>query len=215
MTTLIIARHGNTFEPHETPTRVGARTDLPLAAKGRDQATALGRYLKTHNLMPDVAYTSPLRRTQETAKLALAEAGRKLPLYPLDIFTEIDYGEDENQPEAKVIARIGEKALKDWEEHAIVPEGWNANPQEIIENWQNFANQIAKKHDSVTGDTLDIDEIVLVLTSNGIARFAPHITGDYEAFKGKYPLKLATGALGILAFYGQKWHVRDWNIKPS
>jgi transcriptional regulator GlxA family with amidase domain len=31
MTTLIIARHGNTFEDGETPRRVGARTDLPLS----------------------------------------------------------------------------------------------------------------------------------------------------------------------------------------
>ena len=28
-TRLIIARHGNTFEKGQTPTRVGGRTDLP------------------------------------------------------------------------------------------------------------------------------------------------------------------------------------------
>ena len=41
MTTLIIARHGNTFDKGDIPTRVGARTDLPLVEKGRAQAKAL------------------------------------------------------------------------------------------------------------------------------------------------------------------------------
>ena len=30
MTTLVVIRHGNTFEADEEPRRVGARTDLPL-----------------------------------------------------------------------------------------------------------------------------------------------------------------------------------------
>ena len=38
MTTLIIARHGNTFGKGDTPTRVGARTDG--AAAFRSQRTA-------------------------------------------------------------------------------------------------------------------------------------------------------------------------------
>ena len=54
MITLVIARHGNTFESGETPRRVGARTDLPLTEKGRQQAQAIGHYLKEHDLIPDV-----------------------------------------------------------------------------------------------------------------------------------------------------------------
>ena len=48
MTTLIIARHGNTFNPGDTPTRVGKHTDMPLVEKGEAQGRALGRYLKEH-----------------------------------------------------------------------------------------------------------------------------------------------------------------------
>ena len=39
----IVVRHGNTFEADEQPRRIGARTDLPLTAKGVEQARALGR----------------------------------------------------------------------------------------------------------------------------------------------------------------------------
>ena len=39
---LLLARHGNTFDKGDKVVWVGARTDLPLTAKGREQARALG-----------------------------------------------------------------------------------------------------------------------------------------------------------------------------
>jgi len=70
-TTLLIARHGNTFGPNETVTYVGGRTDLPLVESGKEQAKAIGRYLKDGRLIPDVIYSSALQRTQDTAKIAV------------------------------------------------------------------------------------------------------------------------------------------------
>lgn len=204
-TTLIIARHGNTFESGETPRRVGARTDLPLTETGREQARAIGRYLRAHELIPDVAYSSTLRRTIETAELAVREC-LKQPVFPLAIFDEIDYGPDENKTEGEVIARIGADTLENWDDHAAVPPGWNADPDKIIKDWQGFAWQIAQHGDG---------EIVLAVTSNGIARFAPHITGDFESFRKHNKLKIATGALCILDHDGAEWSIRGWNIKPD
>ena len=91
MTTLIIARHGNTFGSEDVPTRVGGRTDLPLVEKGREQAKAIGNYIKEHRLIPDVVYSSALQRTYETAKIAIKHSGVTNPVYQLDIFNEIDY----------------------------------------------------------------------------------------------------------------------------
>ncbi len=51
MTTLIIARHGNTFGPEDTPTRVGAHTDLPLVKSGQEQARKIGAWLKEQNIL--------------------------------------------------------------------------------------------------------------------------------------------------------------------
>lgn len=204
MTTLIIARHGNTFEAGETPRRVGARTDIPLVESGREQARAIGRYLKANRLIPDVIYSSALQRAQETAKIAVKESGVSNPVFTLDIFNEIDYGPDENKTEEEVIARIGAAAVEDWNKNAIVPPGWKADAGVITKNWLDFGEQI-RAHDD--------NETILVVTSNGIARFAPHITGDFENFCQNHSLKLATGALAILE-YKSGWTIKEWNIKP-
>ncbi len=205
MTTLIIARHGNTFGPDDTPTRVGARTDLPLVEKGREQAEAIGKYLNQNRLIPDVIYTSHLKRTIETAEIAVKASGVTNPTYQLDMFNEIDYGPDENKPEDEVIARIGEQAIKDWDEHATVPNGWLINPDDIIRGWKDFADQVCAHNDN---------ETVLVVTSNGIARFAPYITGDFEGFTANHNIKLSTGALAILKHEDGQWHAEKWNIRP-
>ena len=205
MTTLIIARHGNTFGPDDTPTRVGARTDLPLVDTGYAQAEAIGHYLSKNRLIPDVIYASHLKRTYQTAQAAIKASGVTNPIFQLDIFNEIDYGPDENKTEKEVVARIGEQAIKDWNEKAVVPDGWIVNPTQIIRNWESFAEQICVHNDN---------ETVLVVTSNGIARFAPHITGDFDGFAAKNKIKLGTGALAIFRHENDRWRITDWNIKP-
>jgi len=206
MTTLIIARHGNTFEEDETPRRVGARTDLPLTEKGRAQARAIGEYLKEHRLVPDATYSAKLKRTIETGEIAVRAAGFPQHIYQLDIFNEIDYGPDENKTEEEVIARLGEQALKDWDEKAIVPDGWQVKPEQVIQNLKGFADQIR---------THDDGEVVLVVTSNGIARFIPHLTGDFEGFRQNHNIKLSTGALSVLQYTDGRWTVRNWNLRPG
>ncbi len=205
MTILIIARHGNTFDPGEKPRRVGARTDLPLSSSGETQARALGQWLKTNRLYPEAVYSSQLQRTKQTAELALKEAGYKEPVFPLAIFNEIDYGPDENLPEDAVIARLGEQVLKDWDQKAIVPQGWNFDPAKTIQDWQDFARHIVE----------DEQSCILVVTSNGIARFAPHITGDFDGFAENHAIKLSTGAVCVLVFENNRWTVKDWNVKPT
>ncbi len=205
MTTLIIARHGNTFEKDETPRRVGAKTDLPLVESGRAQAHSIGRWLKSNGIYPEAIYSSQLQRTKETAEIALKEAGYKEPVYPLAIFNEIDYGPDENQPEDAVIARVGEQALKDWDKNAVVPPGWNFDPAQCIEDWKNFANHIID----------DEQSCIMVVTSNGIARFAPHITGDFDSFAQNHGIKISTGAVCVLQYENGRWTVKDWNVKPT
>lgn len=208
MITLIIARHGNTFESGDPPRRVGAKTDIPLVEKGKEQAAALGRYLQEHKLLPDMAYSSTLRRTMETATLALSTAGIDRPVSPLSIFDEIDYGPDENKTEEDVIARIGREALEDWDKKATVPDGWLADPERIRGAWQDFAAKLITKEKEAHEKT------ILVVTSNGTARFAPHIAGNYEDFCKKHKIKLATGALGILRYDDEKWRIENWNIRP-
>lgn len=205
-TRLIIARHGNTFGPSDTPTRVGRRTDLPLVASGEAQARRIGDYLRRHRMVPDAVFAAPLKRSCDTARLAVEALGCDLPITLDARFNEIDYGPDENQSESVVIARIGEQALRDWNEYAKVPPGWQADPQAIIHDWLAFGDTCRQ---SFSGQT------VLVVTSNGIARFAPHLTGDFEGFRRQHGIKIATGALCFLCVQGCRWAIEQWNIRPA
>ena len=206
ITRLLIARHGNTFGPGDVVTRVGL-TDLPLVDSGLEQGRLLGRYLKQQKMIPDVIFTSHLKRTQQTAQAAQKEMGTALACQTLAVFNEIDYGPDENKPEDAVIARLGKAALEAWDAEGIVPEGWRVDPAAIIARWKDFGGDILKNHPGKT---------VMVVTSNGIARFAPHLTGDFNAFRQKHAIKLSTGAVSVFENSGSSvWSCTYWNISPK
>ncbi len=206
-TKLLIARHGNTFSQGEVVRRVGI-TDLSLVESGMLQGEKLGEYLKTHRLIPDIIYTSQLQRTKQTAEQIKHVLQKDVRTLNLSIFNEIDYGPDENQSEQEVIARLGQEALQQWEDKAIVPQGWNVSPVDIIANWQLFAGNIEAEYSGKT---------ILVITSNGIARFSPYLTGDFSEFASVHRIKIATGALCVFQKNSDTtaWECLEWNIKPS
>lgn len=206
-TRLIIARHGNTFDAGEIVRRVGGRTDMPLSNSGKEQARKLGLHLEKMGWLPTQIFCSELQRTQQTAALALEAAGYDHIIQTRAIFNELDYGIDENQPESAVIARLGQAALDDWEKNTIVPSGWNVYPAAVIGAWRDFADEIIKHY---RGQTL------LIVTSNGVARFAPHITNDFTSFLSAHKPKLATGALGLMLHTPVTgWGVKHWNQRPE
>ncbi|MFI4962943.1 MAG: phosphoglycerate mutase, partial [Legionellales bacterium] len=98
-------------------------------------------------------------------------------------------------------------ALKAWEDSAQVPNGWNVDPLEIIKAWQDFSTRITQ---DLPGKT------ILVVTSNGIARFAPYLTGNFHAFTSQNSIKIATGALCLFEkeLSSAAWHCLQWNVKP-
>ena len=206
-TKLLVARHGNTFAPGDIVRRVGI-TDLPLVDSGLNQGLLLGTYLKQNNLIPDVIFTSKLKRAIQTAQQAQSTMATDLPIETLSIFNEIDYGPDENQPEDTVVARVGKEALSVWEATAKVPEGWNVNPAEIIKNWMDFATLLKQDY---------AGKICLVVTSSGIARFSPYLTGDFATFRSQHDIKISTGALCLFENTSatDAWNCIEWNVKPA
>ena len=193
---LIIVRHGNTFDKGDVVTRVGGRTDLPLSVSGLAQAEALARHFASHVFA--TARSGPLKRTRETAAAILA-AQANPPELLTDLFLrEIDYGPDENRPEEDVIARIGKPALEAWERDFIPPPGWRVDPAALIGNWQETFAELRDQ----AGDHL-------IVTSNGIARFALSAAGA-TGLEGK----LATAAWGVIALEGEEARVTEWNVRP-
>lgn len=204
MTKIYVVRHGNTFDKGDVVTRVGARTDLPLSQSGQKQAHALAAHFA--ETIPGgfrAAYCSPLRRTRETAEAILAASSAGTDLSEVEFLREVDYGPDENRPEEDVVRRIGEAALQAWETEAIPPHGWEIEPEKIRAAWADFLATLSQS---------ESDKPVLIVTSNGIARFVL----DVLAHDGERPasIKLKTGAYGMIETSEKTPVLRDWNIRP-
>ena len=204
---LIIARHGNTFEPGEEPRRVGARSDLPLSQSGQNQVQALALHLSSYleAFLPPTKrhlylFSSPLKRTQESAR-ALAQ---KLDL-PLSLDTrllEIDYGVDENRPESEVQQRVGKEALARWDQEGIVPPGWHCDPLALARLWREIGREVCKREEQ---------SCTIIVTSNGVARFATSLLEStskqetqQEARERQRVIKLKTGRYMHLTFTAQE-----------
>lgn len=221
MKRLIIVRHGNTFRPGETPTRVGSATDLPLVEEER--ARFAGKFIAAHYPAPDRILAAPLLRTRSTAELLCQELATP-PIVELDNrFVEIHYGPDENKTEHDVEHRLGLLALKQqglladttadaeilaagamviekWNTHATLPAGWQADIPAICTAWHELAESIKE------------GETVVVVSSNGTIRFAPVITGNYSKFCEQFDLKVATGSVSVFEQESnQPWHCSVWN----
>lgn len=220
--TLVIVRHGNTFAPNETPTRVGAKTNIPLVEEHRGRSA--GKYLLQKNIIPSKVFAAPLKRTMQTAQLIIDEMGLNMNIIPENDFTEIDYGADENKTEQEVMLRLGKQyaqennlaitntseletfgknIIEQWNSKAIVPKGWHVDVDTIVNAWKNFAEHIAD------------NETALICTSNGIIRFAPYIMGNnaIPAFMSKYDLKVATGSVSVFKYKDSQWYCEEWNTK--
>lgn len=194
MTRLLIVRHGDTFAPGQPPRRIGARTDPPLVESGRAQARALGRFFSAQALAFDRVLAAPLARTIETAALILG-GQRHDAIEPADWLAEIDHGPDEGCPEAEVTARIGAAALAAWDRDATPPPGWIVERERRIADWR--------------GAFADLRGTVLIVTSNGAARFAP-----IAAAAACGGLKLRTGAWGEIAVDDGAPRLVTWDERP-
>ncbi|MDG2400064.1 MAG: histidine phosphatase family protein [Akkermansiaceae bacterium] len=73
--TLLLIRHA-TAAAHGLP---GGDFVRNLVGKGQEQSQRVGRFLKKHELTPDVLLSSPVLRAKETAKI-LAEEGCPKPV---------------------------------------------------------------------------------------------------------------------------------------
>jgi probable phosphoglycerate mutase len=206
MTRLYIVRHGNTFEAGESPRRIGARTDLPLAAAGLAQAEALGAHFAQRGIRFARALSSGLKRTDATAEAILRQQPHPLVLETADFLAEIDHGPDENQPEDAVLARIGRAALDLWDTETLPPPGWDARAEWRQARWLQFAAEAVAGHR---------DDAILLVTSNGAGRFALLAFGLRPGGKTG-SVKFRTGSYGLVeAGGGGKFRLLEWDRRPD
>lgn len=92
--TFYFIRHAESERNLEDHLVGGKNIPVPLSARGKQQAIALGERLHDENILIDYTYTSPTQRAYDTAAIALPYVG-----YPLDRIVkaeelnEIDQGD--------------------------------------------------------------------------------------------------------------------------
>jgi 2,3-bisphosphoglycerate-dependent phosphoglycerate mutase len=113
MSTLILLRHGES-QWNEKNLFTGW-VDVDLTDKGRAEAVRGGKLLAEQGVLPDVVYTSLLRRAITTANLALDAADRHwIPVHRDWRLNERHYGALQGLDKAETLAKYGEEQFMTW-----------------------------------------------------------------------------------------------------
>jgi broad specificity phosphatase PhoE len=125
---IIFVRHGRTS--YNAENRLQGQRDIPLDGKGREQASAIGRFLRDY-LGSEIArleaggafWSSPLRRTRQTMELARLAIGLPPQPYRLDPrLKELTFGDWEGLNWGEVAEKYpGAEKIRDADK-------WNFTP---------------------------------------------------------------------------------------
>jgi len=203
MTGLILIRHGNTFAPGEKVVWAGARTDLPLVEKGRQQALQLSHTLAAAQFVPDRILTAPLLRTRQHADIIASHIGFSGNIETSNDLREIDYGKWEGLSTEEIHACGGQAELEAWDTNARWPQtpGWSPSADTILNNVKTLLTQLAEDRHT--------DRAMLV-TSNGILRFFARLLTNQPNH-----LKVRTGHCCIIEHHKGRWTQSGWNLSPD
>src|ERR1700755_2341349 len=118
--TLVLLRHGES--DWNALNLFTGWVDVGLTDKGRAEAVRSGELLIEHDLLPDVLYTSLLRRAITTANLALDAADRLwIPVKRSWRLNERHYGALQGLDKAETMAKYGEEQFMQWRRSLDVP----------------------------------------------------------------------------------------------
>jgi 2,3-bisphosphoglycerate-dependent phosphoglycerate mutase len=111
--TLVLLRHGES--DWNAKNLFTGWVDVPLSAKGSDEAVTGGRLLAEAGVLPDVVHTSLLRRAITTADLALDAADRHwIPVRRTWRLNERHYGALQGKNKKQTMEEYGEEQFMLW-----------------------------------------------------------------------------------------------------
>lgn len=117
---LILLRHGES--EWNAKNLFTGWVDVRLSEKGQAEAKRGGELLKEHNLLPDVLYTSLLRRAIHTAQIALDACDRHwIPVNRSWRLNERHYGALQGKDKKQTLETYGEEQFKLWRRSFDVP----------------------------------------------------------------------------------------------
>jgi 2,3-bisphosphoglycerate-dependent phosphoglycerate mutase len=120
MATLILLRHGQS--EWNLKNLFTGWVDVDLSDQGRAEAKRAGELIREAGLLPDIQYTSVLKRAIHTADIALAEADLDwLPVKRSWRLNERHYGALQGKNKAETLAEFGEEQFMTWRRSFDVP----------------------------------------------------------------------------------------------
>jgi 2,3-bisphosphoglycerate-dependent phosphoglycerate mutase len=160
--TLILLRHGES-EWNALNLFTGW-VDVDLTDKGRAEAARSGELLVEHGLLPEVVYTSLLRRAITTANLALDAADRHwIPVHRDWRLNERHYGALQGLDKAATKDKYGEEQFMAWRRSYDTP-------PPPIERGSEFSQDADPRYADIDGGPLT------ECLSDVVARFVPYFT---------------------------------------
>lgn len=160
--TLVLLRHGES-EWNALNLFTGW-VDVGLTDKGRAEGVRAGELLAEQDLLPDVLYTSLLRRAISTAHLALESADRLwIPVHRTWRLNERHYGALQGLDKAATKERYGEEQFMAWRRSYDTP-------PPPIEKGSEFSQDADPRYANVNGGPLT------ECLSDVVDRFLPYYT---------------------------------------
>jgi probable phosphoglycerate mutase len=202
--TLILVRHGNTFEAGQKAVWVGARTNLPLTQEGASQAQRGILHITQKYPRISAIVAGPLKRTVETAEIMGAHINQKFAID--ERLTEIDYGQWEGHSNAEITQKFGSKELDDWDQRSIWPDdmGWQPPLPALQERLKAFLDE---QHKILSTSREPVTRIAI--TSNGLLRIVyAMVAGTVDG------CKVRTGGVCAMVPFGNRWQITAWNVNP-
>ncbi len=123
MAKLILLRHGQSTWNLEN--RFTGWVDVPLTETGIKEAEEAGEKIKIAGIHLDIAYTSVLKRAQDTLTLCLKTAGQEgLPTVFDQALNERHYGDLQGLNKAETAVKFGDAQVKLWRRsYDVAPPG--------------------------------------------------------------------------------------------
>ncbi|MCV0428122.1 MAG: histidine phosphatase family protein [Roseibium sp.] len=204
---LILARHGNTFGPGDTPVWGGAHEDLPLVESGLEQSREIGRAIRDAGLVLDRILAGPLKRTRTGARLAAEKCGFAGEVEIDERLKEIDYGVWGGKTDGEVAEQWNQGTIDAWRERSIPPEGagWSPSPATIQADVRAVLASVTRN--------LSQDNKVLIVTSNGILRYFHKLLAEDGAAQGSTNVK--TGHMCAFNVTRAEATLSVWNADAS
>ena len=118
MIKLVLVRHGESIWNMEN--KFTGQTDVELSNKGIEEAINAGKLLKDNNYSFDIAYSSFLKRANDTLDIILKEMNLSIPIKYSWKLNERHYGALQGLNKDETKEKYGEEQVKLWRRSADV-----------------------------------------------------------------------------------------------